>query len=113
MLLSCTVIGRFSRPAKVRPRMKSFQMPVTWRITATTSIGVDIGSMTRTKIVMKPPPSMRAAHPPEGQRIAIQRADQDRQDHRGDQDPHRVPEADLDAVAGKPGAGLAPGGDPW
>ena len=47
MLLSCTVIGRLSRPAKVRPRMKSFQMPVTWRIVATISIGVDIGSITR------------------------------------------------------------------
>ena len=61
MLLSCTVIGRFARPAKVRPKMKSFQMPVTCRMVATISIGVDIGSITRQKIVMKPPPSMRAA----------------------------------------------------
>ena len=61
MLLSCTVIGRFSRPAKTRPRMKSFQMPVTCRITATTSIGVAIGSMIDQKMRKKPAPSTRAA----------------------------------------------------
>ena len=55
---------------------------------------------------------IRAAHAPEAERIAVERADQDRQDHRGDQDAHRVPEADLDALAGEPRAGLAPGRDP-
>ena len=41
--------------------MKSFQMPVTWRIAATTMIGADIGSITWTKICQNPPPSTRAA----------------------------------------------------
>ena len=61
MLLSCTVIGRFSRPANTRPKMKSFQMPVTCRITATTMIGSAIGSMMAPKMRQKPAPSTRAA----------------------------------------------------
>ena len=41
--------------------MKSFQMPVTCRMVATTKMGVDMGRITRKKIVKNPPPSMRAA----------------------------------------------------
>mgnify|MGYP003341674195 CR=1 FL=1 len=59
MLLSCTVIGKFSRPAKTSPKMKSFQMPVTWRMTATVMIGTAIGSITERKMRQKPAPSTR------------------------------------------------------
>ena len=41
--------------------MKSFQMPVTCRMTATMMIGVDIGIITQRKMRQKPAPSMRAA----------------------------------------------------
>ena len=41
--------------------MKSFQMPVTCRMMATTSIGVAIGSITDQKMRQKPAPSTRAA----------------------------------------------------
>ena len=61
MLLSCTVIGQFARPAKTRPNRKSFQMPVTCRMTATMVIGTDIGSMMQKKMRQKPAPSTRAA----------------------------------------------------
>ena len=53
-----------------------------------------------------------AAHPPERERVAVQRAGQDREDHGRDQDPDRIPEADADAIAAQPGAGLGPGRDP-
>ena len=61
MLLSCTVIGQFGRPAKMMPNRKSFQMPVTCRMSATTVIGTDIGSMMWKKMRQKPAPSTRAA----------------------------------------------------
>ena len=35
MLLSWTVIGQLGRPEKMMPNRKSFQMPVTCRMTAT------------------------------------------------------------------------------
>src|SRR5205814_9952062 len=60
-LLSCTVIGRFSRPANTRPRRKSFQMLVICMITATATMGTDMGSIRWKKMRQKPPPSMRAA----------------------------------------------------
>ncbi len=61
MLFNCTVMGRFFVPANTKPRMKSFQMPVTCMMTATTMIGVDIGSISCKKMRQKPPPSIRAA----------------------------------------------------
>ncbi|KAJ0343805.1 hypothetical protein COL154_014055, partial [Colletotrichum chrysophilum] len=61
MLLSCTVIGQLDRPAKTTPNRKSFQMPVTWRMTATIVTGTDMGSIMWKKTRQKPAPSTRAA----------------------------------------------------
>src|SRR5260221_14035536 len=54
--------------------MKSFQMPVTCRMMATTSIGVAIGSMTDQKMRKKPAPSTRAGHPRQPQHPQEERA---------------------------------------
>ena len=48
-------------PVKMTPNRKSFQMPVTCRMIATTKIGSDIGSMIWKKMPQKPAPSTRAA----------------------------------------------------
>lgn len=52
---------------------------------------------------------LRSLETPVGERIAVHGCNGDRDDHARHEDLHRIPEADLDAVAVEPGAGLAPG----
>ena len=76
--------------------MKSFQMPVTCMIIATTMIGSDIGSISCTKMRQKPPPSMRAAlNSSSGMRRVIVAEQQRHHRHAEDRVDHTMPGSEL------------------
>ena len=60
-LFRATVIGCESPLANTTPNRKSFQIWVNCQIRQTITMGVDIGSRMRRKMVKKPAPSRRAA----------------------------------------------------